>query len=130
MKQQSITSFIISVYITSPFRLYFAATFLQVFHQNPGASNASIKKSTYRLIVALAPQMADQNIAALPPVVFKWPGLSPDICLKVFYQEYHVRSVLLKLHSAFFRAFLDSPDKQSSEKALAHGFQYEGVTEV
>lgn len=56
------------------------------------------------------------------------PGLKPDVRLKVFgTKEYHVHSVLLKLHSGFYRAFLDSPEKQipaSSE------FTYEWVTEL
>lgn len=45
------------------------------------------------------------------PIVFRWPGLNSDTRLTVFSQEFHVHSVLLKLHSAFFRKFLDSPDK-------------------
>lgn len=74
------------------------------------------------------------KLAIKMSIVFKWPGLKPDICLKVFDQEYHAHSVLLKLHSAFFRTFLYSPDKQpsieASEAKLPPGFRYEWVTEV
>ncbi|KAK2625513.1 hypothetical protein QTJ16_004825 [Diplocarpon rosae] len=45
------------------------------------------------------------------PIIFSTPGLKPDTLLVVLGQEFHVHSLLLKLHSAFFRKFLDSPDK-------------------
>jgi len=49
------------------------------------------------------------------PIVFTAPGLGPDVSLKVFDNwEFHVHSVLLKLHSAFFRKFLDSADKNTA----------------
>jgi len=47
------------------------------------------------------------------PIVFHTPGFKPDVRLMVFDREFQVHSVLLKLHSAFFRKFLDSPDKIS-----------------
>lgn len=57
---------------------------------------------------------------------YSLPGSEPDVRLKVFdVVEFHVHSVLLKMHSAFFRAFLDSPEKivpASTE------FKYEWVT--
>ncbi|PVH87079.1 hypothetical protein DL98DRAFT_355713, partial [Cadophora sp. DSE1049] len=43
--------------------------------------------------------------------VFTTPGYQPNVRLVVFDQEFHVHSILLKLHSAYFRKFLDSPDK-------------------
>ncbi|KAH9215140.1 hypothetical protein DL95DRAFT_461401 [Leptodontidium sp. 2 PMI_412] len=48
---------------------------------------------------------------SMPPIVFSTPGLKPDTRLTVFEQEFQVHSLVLKLHSAFFRKFLDSPDK-------------------
>lgn len=45
------------------------------------------------------------------PIVFACVGQKPDIRLVVFDQEFHAHSTLLKLHSAFFRKFLDSTDK-------------------
>jgi BTB/POZ domain len=65
-----------------------------------------------------------------PPIVFQAPGLKPDVCLKVFDQEFHVHSVLLKLHSEFFRKFHDSPDKAAGGGDSASGFRYPWVTEV
>ncbi|KAH7403259.1 hypothetical protein BKA64DRAFT_641261 [Cadophora sp. MPI-SDFR-AT-0126] len=45
------------------------------------------------------------------PIMFTTPGFQPDVRLVVFDQELHVHSILLKLYSAYFRKFLDSPDK-------------------
>ncbi|TVY78166.1 hypothetical protein LSUE1_G004190 [Lachnellula suecica] len=42
--------------------------------------------------------------------------------------EFHVHSVVLKLHSAFFRNFLDSPDKEKGGAPLLRKFKYEWVT--
>jgi hypothetical protein len=77
-------------------------------------------------------EMAESETNA--PIAFKLPGLKPDICLKVFDQEYHADSILIKLHSAFFRTFLDSPDKivstDAAEANPPRGFQYEWATKV
>jgi len=56
---------------------------------------------------------SDVNKDVLPksPVVFKSPNLQPDVRIKVFDAEFHVHSTILKLHSNFFRKFLDGPDK-------------------
>ncbi|CAG8955890.1 hypothetical protein HYFRA_00008740 [Hymenoscyphus fraxineus] len=63
------------------------------------------------------------------PKVYRLPGgLKPDVRLLVFDQEYHVHSTILKLHSNYFRRFLDSPDK-TGEPASAN-FQYEYATVV
>jgi hypothetical protein len=62
------------------------------------------------------------------PFIFVSPGLKPDTRLKVFKQEFHVHSLILKLHSNFFRKFLDSPDKPNGP-ASPH-FQYEYVSVV
>jgi hypothetical protein len=65
------------------------------------------------LITMAQPASKKQKTNEEPPspVVFQSPGLQPDVRLTVFDKEFHVHSVLLKLHSAFFRKFLDSPDK-------------------
>lgn len=61
------------------------------------------------------------------PIVFA----DADTSLQVFHQAFHVNSTILKVHSEFFRKFLDSPDKKSSESAsTARTFKYEWVTEV
>jgi hypothetical protein len=61
----------------------------------------------------MAPAAKKQKVDNPPksPIVFQSPGIRPDVSLKVFDVEFHVHSILLKLHSAFFRKFLDSPDK-------------------
>ncbi|KAH6663168.1 hypothetical protein B0J14DRAFT_609487 [Halenospora varia] len=58
----------------------------------------------------------------LPPMIFTTPGLEPDTLLQVFEQPFHASSMSLKIHSAFFRKFLDSPDKALAPQTL--GFKY------
>jgi hypothetical protein len=53
-----------------------------------------------------------------------------DVRLRVFRTEYHVHSWILKMHSAFFFKFLDSPDKDHSRPTPAGGFKYEWITKV
>jgi hypothetical protein len=60
-------------------------------------------------------------------VVFSTPGMKPDTRLQVFSRIFHVHSVLLKLHSAFFRTFLDSPDKVPD---INGAFRYDYVSVV
>jgi hypothetical protein len=64
------------------------------------------------------------------PIIFQSPGLKADVRLVVLDQEFHVHSVLLKLHWAFFRKFLDSPDKISTISGSASGIHYEWLTKV
>ncbi|TVY85651.1 hypothetical protein LAWI1_G008232, partial [Lachnellula willkommii] len=47
--------------------------------------------------------------------------------LVVFDQEFHVHSVVLKLYSAFFRKFLDSPDKATAAAAAAAGANHPSI---
>lgn len=47
------------------------------------------------------------NEDSKPPIVFESPGLKADLYLKVFNQEFHVTSAVLKLYSGFFRTFLE-----------------------
>jgi hypothetical protein len=60
-------------------------------------------------------------------IVILSTGLKPDTRLRVFDTDFHVHSSALKLHSAFFRTFLDSPDKAT---ATSGSFQYTWVTKV
>jgi hypothetical protein len=65
------------------------------------------------------------------PIVFTLLDAKPDVRLKVFDDvEFHVHSVVLKMHSAFFRKFLNSPDKQnnSNSNPPSGPFKYEWVT--
>lgn len=58
------------------------------------------------------------------PIIFKSPGLDPDVRLKVFEHEFHVHSVVLKLHSNYFRCFLDSPDKLGTSVSSSFRYNY------
>jgi hypothetical protein len=59
--------------------------------------------------------------------VFSSPGMKPDTRLQVFSKVFHVHSILLKLHSAYFRTFLDSLDKTLD---LNGAFRYDYVSVV
>lgn len=63
-----------------------------------------------------------------PLIIFKSPGLQPDLRIKVFDSEFHVHSAVLRLRSAFFRRFLDSPDKIPAPAGAK--FQYEYISVV
>ncbi|TVY80280.1 hypothetical protein LSUE1_G007023 [Lachnellula suecica] len=94
----------------------------------------------------MAPQAKRQKTGpaspASQPIIFQSPGLQPDVRLTVFHTEFHVHSVLLKLHSAFFRKFLDSPDKAPAVDQVVNRsvaapasitptrFKYEWITEI
>ncbi|TVY47964.1 hypothetical protein LOCC1_G002625, partial [Lachnellula occidentalis] len=64
--------------------------------------------------------------ADMEPVIFLMPDFAPNTRLRVFGQDFHVHSSYLKLHSAFFRKFLDSPEKEID--TTSSGFRYEWVT--
>jgi hypothetical protein len=71
-----------------------------------------------------------QKLANLEPVIFKQAGLgAPDTCLAVFDQEFYLHSTILKLYSAFFRKFMDSPDKVKLT-TTATEFKYNWVSKV
>lgn len=63
------------------------------------------------------------------PVVFMAPGLIPDVRITVFNQQYQVHSVALKYHSAFFRKFLDSPEKERIPGAREFKYEYVAVVD-
>lgn len=62
-----------------------------------------------------------------PPIIFKLPDMRVDTRLNVLNQEFQVHSALLNIHSAFFRKFLDLPEKQN---AVQDGFKYSWVTQI
>ncbi|TVY21117.1 hypothetical protein LARI1_G001972 [Lachnellula arida] len=94
------------------------------------------------------PASTKQNAHHNPGLViraFSSPVQAPDIRLNVLgINEFHTHSFLLKHHSAFFRTFLDSPDKQHGDKlrnpeeitdverraGKVTGFRYEWVTQI
>lgn len=61
--------------------------------------------------------------------MFIAPGLKPDVRITVFNQQYQVHSVALKYHSAFFRKFLDSPEKQRIPGAREFKYEYVAVVD-
>jgi hypothetical protein len=67
------------------------------------------------------------NSAPPSSIVFKARGMKPDVCLQVFDTNFHVHSVVLKLHSHFFYTFFDSADKSGTRGGA---FKYEWVTKV
>lgn len=75
-----------------------------------------------------------KSAEGLPPIIFKLPGMKCDTRLLVFDQEFQVHSMILKLHSAFFRKFLDSAEKQNlpppSTSSFYPSFKYNWVTAV
>jgi hypothetical protein len=66
------------------------------------------------------------------PIIFKARSLNADVRLRAFDTEFHVHSVILKIHSAFFFKFLDSPEKTSTlaDPTPAGRFKYEWVTKA
>jgi hypothetical protein len=66
------------------------------------------------------------------PIIFKARGLNADVRLRAFEIDFHVHSVILKIHSAFFFKFLDSADKTAAltNPTPADGFKYEWVTKI
>lgn len=74
-------------------------------------TNASMPTKTMSSMVEF------QGNPSIKIVKFTSPSLIADVCLKIFDTGYHVKSILLKIHSAFFRKFLDSRDKMDSSRA-------------
>jgi hypothetical protein len=68
----------------------------------------------------------------MEPIIFSMPGYLPETRLNVLGQEFHLHSAYLKMHSAFFRKFLDSPEKNLpvSPDATSTSFRYEWITQV
>lgn len=61
-------------------------------------------------------------------IIFTARGHTPDVRLRVFDTEFHVHSVILKLHSNFFYKFLDSPEKDNNGSVSLGSFKYEWNT--
>ncbi|KAH6711303.1 hypothetical protein BKA61DRAFT_577762 [Leptodontidium sp. MPI-SDFR-AT-0119] len=61
------------------------------------------------------------------PILFKIEGMEPDTQLQVFDQTFLVHSSALKLHSTYFRKFLDSPDKPTT---FTGKYRYSWVTKL
>ncbi len=63
------------------------------------------------------------------PVIFKARGIEPDVRLSALGTEFHVHSVVLRMQSAFFFKFLDSPEKKEAP-VLKTDFAYEWVSKI
>jgi hypothetical protein len=65
------------------------------------------------------------------PIIFK-ARVNADVHLRAFDTDFHVHSVILKIHSAFFSKFLDSADKTATltNPTPVGCFKYEWVTKV
>jgi hypothetical protein len=63
-------------------------------------------------------------------VVFAARGLESDVRLRVFNTDFYVHSTMLKLHSAFFFKFLDSPDKPPTGPVGPRDFKYKWITKI
>ena len=68
---------------------------------------------------------SSQGIAS-NPIVFAASGFKPDVRIKVFEREFHVHSIVLKLHSAFFRMLFESDDRVPP--ASEETFQYDYIS--
>jgi hypothetical protein len=75
-------------------------------------------------------QKKDAKEALTAPIIFKLPGLAPDVRLTVFGREFHVHSTILKQHSAYFRKFLDSSEKTQYSASAGTKFKYEYISAV
>jgi hypothetical protein len=77
----------------------------------------------------MAPPTKKQKTESSKPIIFKSPGTKPDLYFKVFSQEFHVNSVVLKLNSEYFRTFLD-PSGGKLPKSSSPLFTSEWFTKV
>jgi hypothetical protein len=64
----------------------------------------------------------------MAPIVLA-PHVPADTLLRVFTQEFHVHSTILKIHSDFFATFMDARDKAAGTSTNLR-FKYEWVSEV
>lgn len=73
----------------------------------------------------MAQSVNKSNTNSNDPIVFELPGHAVDTRIKVFKTEFHVHSLILKIASPFFRAFLDSPDKTPAAPGAQFRYDYE-----
>lgn len=77
----------------------------------------------------VAPRVLSVEPKALAPIIFSIPGQTPDVLITAFGQPYHVHSTILRLHSHYFRRFLDSPEKSHCEANGNFKYQYTSVVD-
>ncbi len=76
-----------------------------------------------------------QQPTTAPQLVAKKPinfctNVEADTLLRVFDQDFHAHSAILKMHSTLFRTFFDSPDKVAKGSSTKDKFKYEWVTNI
>jgi hypothetical protein len=73
----------------------------------------------------------DAAVLSRDPIDFKLPdpNLKPDARLTVFDQAFHAHSTILRIYSAFFRTFLDSPDKSPASASASFRYDYVSVVD-
>jgi hypothetical protein len=77
-----------------------------------------------------ATEEALRESEGIQPVIFKSSGVKPDVRLRLFgIREFHVHSSILKLHSNYFRKFLDSPDKTPAAPSASWKYDYVSVVD-
>lgn len=65
------------------------------------------------------------------PVVFSAQGLPlPNTRITVFGREFHVHSVILKLHCGYFNTFIEPRNEAPVAEPAPGTFKYEYVTKV
>jgi hypothetical protein len=96
--------------------------------QSLSSSSLVLRPPTAIVMMAFGPSsLASRNASTngTNAIVFAASGLKADVRIKVFEQEFHVHSVVLKLHSAFFRKFIDVEDRVSSYSEI---FRYDYIS--
>ena len=64
----------------------------------------------------------------MAPIILS-DAVGPDTLIRVFNQEFHVHSTVLKIQCEFFKLFMDSPDKVAGTSTNPR-FNYEWATKV
>jgi hypothetical protein len=70
----------------------------------------------------------NQPTFPMPPVIFKSRNLKPDVRLKVFGKEFHVHSVVLKMHSTYFLKLIEPVENRQSTTSSSIRFPYEYIS--
>ncbi|TVY39026.1 hypothetical protein LSUB1_G004583, partial [Lachnellula subtilissima] len=95
----------------------------------PSPINAISRSIKPRQPLRLSTVSTSRKMATKDPIVFTAPGLGPDMSIEVFKQIFHVNSLVLKVHSEYFRTYLNSPDKAPAS-SISGTFRYNWVTLV
>lgn len=63
------------------------------------------------------------------PWIFVLPGYEPDVCFSVFGKPVHAHSIILSMHSAFLREFVDlsSPPEEEEQEHKGRKFRFEYI---